>query len=245
MTTRLLIGVRSIAEASASIHNGAEIIDIIEPIRGSFPMASPETMRAIAREVPPRFPVGASMGQWMDWRASGRFPDLPSGLSYVEIGLSGAGDLDGWREELNRFRAEVCARQELHLEAAWVAVAYADWREARAPRPAEVLDFAAGNGFPIFHLDTFSKEGGATAGGLFDRMCPAEVRSIVDSARRRGLEVFLSGAIGIEQLDQALAIEPDAIAIRSAACSGGFRGSPIDPRAVDAFAKKLSVATVQ
>jgi uncharacterized protein (UPF0264 family) len=235
--TRLLIGVRSISEASASIHNGAEIIDIVEPARGSLGMAPPETLRAIAREVPPQFPVGAALGEWMDWRSSGRFPDLPSGLSYVKIGLAGAGDLEGWREELSRFRREVSARQEIYLEAAWIAVAYADWREARAPRPAEVLDFAAANGFPIFHLDTWSKDG-----SLFDRMSQAEVRVLVDAARLRGLEVFLSGSIGIEQLEQALAIEPDAIAIRRAACAGGLRGSPIDPCAVGAFAKKLGVA---
>ena len=235
--TRLLIGVRSIAEASASIHNGAEIIDIVEPAHGSLGMAPPEALRAIAREVPPRFPVGAALGEWMDWRVSGRFPDLPSGLSYVKIGLAGAGDLDGWREELSRFRREVSARQEIYLEAAWVAVAYADWREAKAPRPAEVLDFAAANRFPIFQLDTWSRDG-----GLFDRLGGAEVRSLVDSARLRGLEVFLSGSIGLEQIDQALEIEPDAIAIRRAVCAGGLRGSPIDPRAVEVFANRLGVA---
>jgi uncharacterized protein (UPF0264 family) len=237
---QLLISVRSIAEASACVHNGADIIDIKEPLRGSLGMASPETIRAIAREVPPRFPISAAMGEWMDWRREKRFPSVPAGLSYLKIGLSGAAGLEGWREDFGRFCRELISRSEAFSEPAWVAVAYSDHKAARSPRPEEVLDFAAANGFRVFLLDTFTKDGTS----LFDCLGVEAVTRLAESARARGLEVALAGSLRMEELEQALAIGPHIVGVRTAVCHAGQRVGAIDPAAVRGISEAISPALV-
>ncbi len=240
---RLLISVRSVAEASICVHNGADIIDIKEPARGSLGMSSPETIGAIAREVPPRFPVGAALGEWMEWRRGNRFPRLPPGLSYLKIGLSGAGAVEGWREEFGRFCHELCSLAEVDPCPSWVAVAYADWKEAQSPPPEEVLDFAVANGFSVFLLDTWSKNGSS----LFDHLGAETIARYAAAARIHGLEVVLAGSIRREEMGRALALEPDGVAIRSAVCHASYyngedREGIIDAEAVRSLADLLSPA---
>lgn len=231
--SRLLISVRSLSEAWVCVHNGADMIDVKEPGRGSMGMAGLQTIRAIAREVPPRFPVSAALGEWTEWDRAQQFPEAPEGIAYLKIGLGGAAggparDVETWRERFGRFCGEVCARAGIYSEPSWVAVAYADWERARSPRPDEVLDFAAANGFPFFLLDTFGKDGTS----LFDWMDPDSVARLADMARFKGLEVALAGSLRLPHIERALRIAPDVVAIRTAACQGQDREAAIDAGAV-------------
>jgi (5-formylfuran-3-yl)methyl phosphate synthase len=228
--TSLSISVRSVAEASTCIHNGADMIDIQAPLRSSLGMTSPDAVRAILREVPPRFPISATLGEWMDWRKAGRFPPVPAGVAYLRIGLEGAAAVDGWQEEVARFTREVLARTEVYSEPDWVAVAYADWEAAGAPPPGDVVEFAAAQGFPVFLLDTWKKDGP----GIFDLLEPGEVASLVQAARLRGLQVALAGSLRGKDLDRALSLSPDVLGVRCAAMGGTFAGrvNPADVRSV-------------
>jgi uncharacterized protein (UPF0264 family) len=236
---RLLVSVRSLAEASTCIHNGADIVDIKEPGRGSLGMSSLQTISAIAREVPPRFPVSAALGEWTDWRREGRFPTVPEGLAYLKIGLAGARQVEGWREDFGRFCREVCARAQIYSEPSWVAVAYADWERARAPRPSEVLDFACANGFPVLLLDTWKKDGAS----LFDCMEPERVQELLLSARIRGLDVGLAGSLRLREIEMVISLAPDVLAVRSAACHGGNREAAIDAGAVREVARAIAAVS--
>src|SRR5262245_57812149 len=236
--TQLLISVRSVSEASASIHHGADRIDIKEPSRGALGMRPPATISSIVREIPPRFPVSAALGEWTEWRRDGRLPPVLEGLSYLKIGLAGAGQLESWREDFGRFCREACAQSGVYSPPAWVAVAYADWERSRSPRPEEVLDFAAANGFPAFLLDTWRKDGSR----LFDWLEPEVVADLAKEARLAGMEVALAGSLALPDLETALAIEPDVLAIRGAACRGGHREAGIDPEAVALIAAAIGRA---
>src|SRR5262245_16797245 len=233
--TQLLISVRSVSEASASIHHGADRIDIKEPSRGALGMRPPATISSIVREIPPRFPVSAALGEWADWRREGRLPPVLEGLSFLKIGLAGAGQIESWREDFGRFCRESCAQAGRYSQPAWVAVAYADWERARSPRPEEVLDFAAANGFPVFLLDTWLKDGTR----LFDWMDPGAISDLAGTARLAGMEVALAGSLKLSDIETALTVAPDVLAIRGAACRGGKREGGIDPDAVASIASAL------
>lgn len=242
--TRLLISVRSVAEASLCIHNGADMIDIKEPSRGSLGMSSPETICAITREVPPRIPVSAALGEWMDWRRENRYPHLPAGVTFLKMGLAGAGSLESWREEFGRFCHELCGREEIYSQPSWMAVAYADWKQAGAPPPEEVLDFAVANGFSTFLLDTWCKNGKS----LFDHMSVEMIARLAGTARLRDLQVALAGSSRQSDLDRLLALEPDIVVIRTAFCQGAsqegtFQEGAIDTGAIRDLAGKISSAS--
>jgi (5-formylfuran-3-yl)methyl phosphate synthase len=233
---RLLVSVRSVAEASLAVHNGADMIDIKEPSRGSLGMCSPEKIGTIAREVPPRFPVSAALGEWESWTRARALPFLPEGLSYVKMGLEGAGRREGWREELGQFCRQVSAIASISGPPAWVAVAYADWERAGAPRPAEVLDFAAAGGFEAFLIDTWRKDSTC----VFDWLDPEATGALLDRARARGLETALAGALTGSTLRQAIALAPDILAVRGAVCRDGRREAGLDPDALRELAGALA-----
>ncbi len=236
--TRLLLSVRSVSEAALCIHHGADMIDIKEPLRGALGMASCETIRAVAREVPPRIPVSAALGEWLDWRAGPKLPALGASLSYLKLGLAGAGRIEEWREDFGRFCRQLCDEDETFSDASLVAVAYADWKAAEAPRPEEVLDFAAANGFPVILIDTWRKDGTS----LIDWLSPEALLSLIDHAHAGGLDVALAGSLRMREIRTVLTLGADILAVRGAVCRGGARTASIDPVAVREIARAMQAA---
>ncbi len=236
--TRLLLSVRSVSEAALCIHHGADMIDVKEPLRGALGMASCETIRAIAREVPPRIPVSAALGEWLDWLGEPKLPALGASLAYLKVGLAGAGRMETWREDFGRFCRQMCDEGETYSDANLVAVAYADWKAAEAPRPDEVLDFAAANGFPVILIDTWRKDGLS----LLDWLSPEALQSLIERAHAGGLDVALAGSLRLREIDTVLALGPDILAVRGAVCRGGARTASIDPAAVQQIAMAVQAA---
>ena len=69
---KLLVSVRSTAEAEAALRGGADIIDIKEPARGPLGMAPPEVCGSIVQRVAGRAPVSAALGElWERVRRGG------------------------------------------------------------------------------------------------------------------------------------------------------------------------------
>lgn len=67
---RLLVSVRSAAEAEAALAGGADLIDIKEPTRGSLGRADDRVIADILRQVAGRRPVSAALGELWDARHS-------------------------------------------------------------------------------------------------------------------------------------------------------------------------------
>ncbi len=162
-TTKLLVSVRSTAEARAAMVGGADWIDIKEPNRGALGAADSETIADVLREVAGRCPVSAAAGEWnaagdIDWR---EFPEL----ARIKLGLAGgADDPDVWRQ-VEAFAQRLPRREML------VLTSYADYSAARAPCPADVLKHSAELGLEILLVDTFDK----SAGTLFDSLDVVEL----------------------------------------------------------------------
>jgi uncharacterized protein (UPF0264 family) len=143
---------------------------------------------------------------------------LPAGVACpaaLKAGLAGVPE-GGWREALAEVAAGLPQRVEL------VAVAYADWQVAVAPKPEEVIAAAADCGCSTLLIDTFDKAGA----GLLDRENGAtEVAGWVAAARTAGLEVALAGRLTLAEIPAVMRLAPNVVALRSAVCFNRFGGS--------------------
>jgi len=213
---KLLVSVRSAAEAETALAGGAHFIDIKEPLRGALGRADDAVITAIVRSVGGRVPVSAALGELADR------PRLyaGSGLNYVKWGLAGLGNGFDWRQRL-----ETVARTAKTLV---VATAYADWQRATAPPPDAVLSFVSERGWPAILLDTWGKDGST----LLDWMKTEEVEEFCARCRAAEVRVALAGSLGPGQLPMLFSARPDWFAIRGAACVDGRRGGVIDAGAV-------------
>jgi uncharacterized protein (UPF0264 family) len=241
MTWRgLLVSVRSRAEATEALAGGAAIIDVKEPLAGPLGAASPGVIGEIAREVGRQRPWTIACGELNDgseaivaWIAdvvaavvtAADDATLPAAFKVGLAGMAGR----PWRDSLAAVRARAPA------EIAQVAVAYADWQQAAAPPPLEVIDAARSLGCGVLLIDTFDKH----AAGLLGTAAAAEIAGWVGRARHDGLAVVLAGRVTIAEIPTVQSLGPDVVALRSAVCSNGRNGS-VDRRLVrDALAAAI------
>ncbi|MFO0918742.1 MAG: (5-formylfuran-3-yl)methyl phosphate synthase [Planctomycetaceae bacterium] len=227
---RLLVSVRSADEALAAVRGGADVIDVKEPQRGSLGAASADVLSEICQTLPPTGfsgPISAALGELREIPASISFP---AQLAWVKVGLSGSQETD-WKTDWRRLQAEVC---EHHRRTRLIAVAYADWQESHAPSPKDVIALAISTRAPGLLFDTFHKDGRQ----LFDHLSPRELRPLIDKLHAAGLFVALAGSIGLDQFPDLVALRPDLLAVRSAACDGG-RNGPISAARVAALRAAL------
>jgi hypothetical protein len=139
---------------------------------------------------------------------------LPWKVAFAKFGLSGCGGRARWaRLWRDRMRLLPEGVQP-------VAVAYVDWRPARAPEPEEVLDAALAAGCAGVLLDTYAKD----RGDLFAHLADHRIARIVRALHRAGLLAVLGGSLHLKSLPRARQLAPDFVAVRGAACVGGRAG---------------------
>jgi hypothetical protein len=210
--TRLLISVRDCEEAQIALDEGADLIDIKEPSRGSLGSADVATIRAIARRVAGRVPLSAALGELSE-RCM-----LPASLAgqfrYAKFGLAGCAKWPDWRTAWRR------AIETLPLGITPVAVAYADATAALAPDAASVLASAQALACGALLLDTHDK----SAGSLLDHMALGDLSRLIAKSHRSGLICVIAGSLGVAQIGEVLPLAPDYVAVRGAACTGGRAG---------------------
>lgn len=215
----LLVSVRSASEARAAIAGGAAIVDVKEPARGPLGRANANVWSEVRRVVPRDVPVSVALGEldeaesWAEcsaWCASGGA--IFQGVAYCKLGLARSG-----RRWAERWRA---LREHLGPGPAWVAVAYVDWRFARAPDPEEVIDEAIASECAGVLIDTWDKTGRRAAG--------PDLAALFARARRSGLFVALAGGLDEADIRRLQPLEPDYFAVRGAACTRGDRRATID-----------------
>jgi uncharacterized protein (UPF0264 family) len=221
----LLVSVRSAVEARAAVEGGATIIDIKEPANGPLGRADASVWSDVRRVVPREIPVSVALGELNDLDVDMLTSHDWSGISYRKIGLAGAGSDWAARWEMVRDRL---------AGPPWVAVAYADWREAEAPEPAEVVAVALKVPDCVGLLvDTWDKS----------RRTPLDESwsSIVARVRAAGKLVVLAGGLDRAAIQSLARLRPDYFAVRGAACFGGDRLAAIDPARVAALARLVSI----
>ncbi len=220
--SQLLISVRSAAEAASILGEPVGLIDIKDPFRGPLGRASDATINAVLDVVNHRVPVSAALGELIDFT---NIDGLPlDRLAYVKLGLSRLGDHEDWRDRLLAVRNDI----ERHGTCRLVAVAYADWRRAGAPSPANVAALATSRHFGAFLIDTWGKDGST----LRDWMRLEEIEGWCRHFRAAGIPLALSGALTVEDIRDMVGLQPAWFAVRGGACGDGDRKHDIEPARV-------------
>jgi (5-formylfuran-3-yl)methyl phosphate synthase len=221
--TRLLVSVRSTAEAETAVAGGADILDIKEPDRGSLGAAEPAVVRSVIERFGRTLPVSVALGDLSDaslWTGDGDYrpcplADLLRGAALAKVGLAGCAALGDWPQRWRR------AVEQLPDGCRPVAVVYGDWQHAAAPPADEVLAIAREARAAAVLVDTFGKQGG----GLVDLWNTSTLAEVVAAIRGLPAAVALAGSLTMSSVGRVLPLRPDVIAVRTAACHGGRTGT--------------------
>lgn len=213
--TRLLVSVRSADEAREALAGGAGLIDIKEPARGALGAANVHAWREVIAAVAGRALVSAALGELCDDDVF-RLAHSAGDLAFVKAGpafLNAHQLQQRWR----------CLLDSLPPGPQLVAVAYADCDRAQSPSPQEIVAAAAALALPVLLIDTFDK----SKGDLWSALSLAALRQTIIRAQQCGIQVALAGSLAPTTIPQALALQPDWIAVRGAACDQGERSQRI------------------
>lgn len=223
----LLVSVRDPEEAAIAVAAGAAIVDVKEPRNG--PLGRPESpiVAAVAAVTGRHAPLTLAAGELA---AADEIPAhlldvlrlLPPGVPpplAVKAGPAGLTRV-GWRTAFERLRGRLPAGIDA------VAVAYADWRRARAPHPDDVLAEAIAAGARAMLIDTFDKQGP----GLFATAPRRVVGGWIRAADAAGLTLAVAGRLTPADVAEAFNLGAGIVGVRSAACEGGRDGRIAAPR---------------
>jgi uncharacterized protein (UPF0264 family) len=211
--TGLLVSVRSSGEARLALEGGADVIDLKEPAHGALGAAEPAVWAEVASTVAARVPMSVALGEMRE-ADEPTYPHALTEFQFAKLGLAGCRTWPDWpRRWAERL-------QILPTGVAPVAVVYADWSLAASPRPEAILEQAAEGRCGVVLFDTFCK----TNGGLLHHLELTELARLTHLARGWGMQVVLAGSLGPATIRQTLALAPDYIAVRGAACRGARTG---------------------
>lgn len=214
----LLVSVRSASEARIALDAGADVIDVKEPARGPLGAADLVTISEIAAAVETRAPLSVALGEMLDvcghgYRAgeASILPELlPATVCFAKLGLAGGSRLNNWRQ---LWRSNL---DRLPSHVAPVAVIYADWHAAGAPRPEEIVETAVLLNCSAVLVDTFCKDGC----GLLSHCTVGELTKLAERVHAAGKMLVLAGSLNHDSIGRVLAVGPDLVAVRGAACEG-------------------------
>jgi uncharacterized protein (UPF0264 family) len=225
---KLLVSVTTAEEAEIAVAGGVDVVDVKNPAEGSLGAPAPAVIEAVRAVVPAGSPVSVAIGDMPHLPGTAALAALGAaraGAGYVKVGLWGSGT----EEEAVRILTAVSDASAATV----IAAAYADAERApgRPLPPTELVAAARRAGVGGVLLDTAIKDGR----GLFEWLTPGELAQIVAHAHAAGLEIALAGALRAEDLPAVWATGADIAGVRSAACEGGRRTAPLDPRRIAAL----------
>jgi uncharacterized protein (UPF0264 family) len=212
LMTKLLVSVRSPAEAEIARDEGVDLVDVKEPSRGSLGAADLATLAAIVRRLDRQVPLSAALGELLEGKSLPR--SLAHQLLYAKFGLAGCATQVDWA---HRWEQAIAALPPGVLPA---AVAYADWRAAGAPEPWTVLAEATRLGCDAILLDTWDKSQGALTG----HVDIGELGRFVAVSHAAGLRIAVAGSLDWNHFEMVLALAPDYLAVRGSVCVGDREG---------------------
>jgi uncharacterized protein (UPF0264 family) len=213
---RLLVSVRDAHEAAAAIAGGADLIDAKEPHAGALGAVALRTLWGIVDAVGGLKPVTAAVGDARDERsvADDAAAFTRAGAMLIKVGLAG---IAGGQRLDAMLRAATRGAGASRV----VAVAYADYGNAGAPPPGEVIAAAARAQIRGVLIDTFNKQGA----GLTALASASVLTDWVAIARRAGLLTALAGKLTADDLLRLQRTGADVAGVRGAACDSGRFGT--------------------
>ena len=211
--TRLLVSVRSVAEALLAARGGADFIDLKEPSDGALGGLPTETIAEVVtalREHGITLPVSATIGDLALHDLAAILERVKAvaacGVDYVKVGIERAPQAPAVLDALAACGARI------------VPVFIVD----RGLDFAH-LDHACTLLFPGLMVDTADK----LSGSLFDVMPGTAVRRFVSRVRGAGTGplVGVAGALRLSHVPLLRTLAPDFAGFRSAVCNGARTGA--------------------
>jgi (5-formylfuran-3-yl)methyl phosphate synthase len=221
---KLLVSVRSVAEALLAADGGADFIDLKEPGQGALgglPIATIREIVGALRRHGGGLAVSATIGDVAMDEADRIAACVDAvggcGVDYVKVGI----------ERLPQARAVLDAL----AASGWpiVPVFIAD-------KGLELADvrYACALGFPGVMADTFDKR----AGSLFDAVPMDDLRRFIATVRATGTMVGAAGALRATHEPLLRTLAPDFAGFRTAVCVGD-RSSALDPQRLRTLVAKM------
>jgi uncharacterized protein (UPF0264 family) len=228
---KLLVSVRNAQEARAAVAGSADWIDLKEPAAGALGAVSAAIARAAVNAVEDACLNSAALGELMDWPNSSGLLAIPE-IQVVKLGLANCGQLADWSSRwMSVF--EMCFEQKKQL----AAVIYADWQNANAPHPEEILECMLRAGGKYLLIDTFDKQGLSS----IEILGREYMVRLLRLAKESGLTTAVAGRLQVNDLANIASWPVDIVAIRGAACAGD-RNSTIDAGRIRQFRRCLEIA---
>ncbi len=212
--TGLLVSVRDAREAREAWSGGADVIDVKEPLHGALGAAAASVWEDVRRVLPESVPLSIALGELTDPPDSVHIQRVPR-IQFAKVGLAGSLGLTDWQQQWRRLLDQLPDTTQR------VAVGYADHVAAGAPTPRDVLRAAPQAGCRTFLLDTFQKD----QGDLFAHLDDGELSDLARECRRSNIRLVLAGSLRQATLERALALAPQLVAVRGAACRGDRDGT--------------------
>ena len=229
--TKLLISVRSVAEAMIALEAGADLIDLKEPDAGALGAVASDVANDAVRAIAGRRRSSATVGDLparVDALAEAVMRTAATGVDFVKIGLMPEASVD--IDAVIRGLAPVARHQAL------IAVLFADRMPTGDPVAA-----AREAGFAGVMVDTADK----SAGSLRDCMADADLARFVRSVREAGMLAGLAGSLRAADIAPLAALGPDYLGFRGAACAQHQRGASLQAERVRELRGLLDTASVR
>ena len=228
----LLVSVKDVHEAKLVGTSSVDYLDVKDPSRGSLGKPEPEVLRNILELPLPNKRLSVALGEarHLDFSIKEYFKlcDPNQKLHYAKFGLAETARWN-WRSKIGDLIAE------FPIYITPVLRAYADFADAEAPKPLDLISLAAEQQINYVLFDTYNKVGKNT----FDFIESSDFQSCYDIAKKFKIKLAIAGSIKIELLTQAMLFKPDVIAVRGAACDSQSRCNSITTtslqRFIDAF----------
>ncbi len=228
---RLLVSVRNAQEVLSALAGGADWIDLKEPSDGPLAAVEPRVAREAVQALAGRRTLSAALGELRDWKTGSADELLAvAGISVVKLGMAGCAGLDDWQQQW-----QAVGKDAAKCDKQLVAVIYADWRQADAPTPGEIIQMARINHTEYLLIDTYDK----SAGTVFDHLSSSVLGKILHEAKQLGMTTVLAGSLTQDSLDQVPSKFVDMVAVRGAVCRGD-RTAGVDAELVAGFRRALA-----
>lgn len=220
--TKLLVSVRNVSEAFAAVAGGAELIDVKEPSRGALGAADSSVWQAVRAAIGEQCLLSVALGELLE---PGLMHQLEGAAvaNYAKVGLSQCGSRLGWEQTYHAHLAR------LPQQVRRVAVIYADYEAADAPRPEAILAAAPHLGCQTILIDTFDK----SHGNLLRYLSLRQLASLLDRCHQRQLQLAVAGSLDANLFGQLRNLNFDWLAVRGAACEGGRSGQVVTQRVAE------------
>jgi uncharacterized protein (UPF0264 family) len=215
---QLLISIRSAEEAEIALQGGADIIDVKEPAKGVLGAAPMQVTRDIVQRVGGKRPVSATVGDIPLAQAlAASEATAATSVDYVKIGAFPGGDPASGLMALKPL-----ADKGVQL----ILVMFADMEP-----DLRLVNMAAKAGFKGVMFDTARKG----QGNLRSILSEGQLRAFVSAAREAGLIAGLAGSLRLGDISVLMALQPDVLGFRGAACTGSSREGALELFAVSAL----------